>query len=90
MKSNPAREVKSQTVRRGEGKTPALDPLQMRQQFERFDPSKLLDLRDRALIGVMAYTFSRVSAACRLTRADYIDLGRNTFFAAQRKRLCAM
>jgi len=85
MKSNPAREVKSETVRRGEGKTPALDPQQMRQLFESFDPSKLVDLRDRALIGVMAYTFARVTAACRLTRADYIDLGRSTFLRLKEK-----
>ncbi len=85
MSYNPAREVRSQAVRRGEGKTPALDPDQMRQLFASFDPAKPLDLRDRALIGVMAYTFARVTAACRLTRGDYIDLGRNTSLRLKEK-----
>jgi len=38
---------------------------------------RLLDLRDRAVIGVMAYTCARVSAVCDLRVQDYIDLGRN-------------
>ena len=78
MTFNPAREVKTQPIRRTEGKTPALDVEQMRQLFESFDPTRPIDLRDRALIGVMAYTFARVSAACRITRADFVDLGRET------------
>ena len=85
MPYNPAREVKSAPVRRAEGKTPALDPQQMRQLFESFDPAKPIDLRDRALIGVMAYTFARVSAACKLTAADYVDLGRQTLIKLKEK-----
>lgn len=85
MSYNPAREVKTQPIRRTEGKTPALSPEQMRQLFESFDPAKPIDLRDRALIGVMAYTFARVSAACRITRADYIDLGRETLLRLKEK-----
>lgn len=78
MAFNPAREVKTQPIRRAEGKTPALDPDQMRSLFESFDLEKKIDLRDRALIAVMAYTFARVSAACAITTADYFDLGRRT------------
>lgn len=85
MPYNPAREVKTQPIRRAEGKTPALDVAQMHQLFESFDPEKLIDLRDRALIGVMAYTFSRVSAACQLTGADYIDLGRRVVIRLKEK-----
>ncbi len=85
MAYNPAREVKTQPVRRAEGKTPALDPQQMRQLFESIDGEKPIDLRDRALIGVMAYTFARVSAACRLTAADYVDLGRQTYLRVKEK-----
>ena len=85
MIHNPAREVKTAPIRRAEGKTPALQPEQMHQLFASFDPEKLIDLRDRALIGVMAYTFCRVSAACKLTPADYIDLGRATFVRLREK-----
>lgn len=73
---NPAREVTTEPVRRKEGKTPALDAAQMHTLFASFDPERPIDLRDRAIIGVMAYTLARVSAACGLRAADYIDLGR--------------
>jgi site-specific recombinase XerD len=85
MPYNPAREVKTPTVKRAEGKTPALSPEQMRTLFESFDATKPIDLRDRALIAVMAYTFARVSAACRLTAADYVDLGRQTSLRLKEK-----
>lgn len=85
MAYNPAREVKTPTIRRTEGKTPALSPEQMHQLFQSIGSEKLIDLRDRALIGVMAYTFARVSAACRLTTSDYIDLGRQTYLRVKEK-----
>ncbi len=85
MAYNPAREVKTPTIRRTEGKTPALSPEQMHQLFQGIGDEKLIDLRDRCLIGVMAYTFARVSAACRLTAADYIDLGRQTYVRVNEK-----
>jgi integrase/recombinase XerD len=53
--------------------------------WDREANEKLIDLRDRALIGVMAYTFARVSAACRLSASDYIDLGRQTFVCVREK-----
>lgn len=85
MAYNPAREVKTPTIRRTEGKTPALSPEQMHELFQSIGDEKLIDLRDRALIGVMAYTFARVSAACRLTASDYIDLGRQTYLRIKEK-----
>jgi integrase/recombinase XerD len=58
--------------------------------FESIGDNKLIDLRDKAIrfswgIGVMAYTFARVSAACRLRVSDYLDLGRQTFIRVQEK-----
>jgi integrase len=85
MAYNPAREVKTPPIRRTEGKTPALSPEQMHVLFESIGNEKLIDLRDRALIGVMAYTFARVSAACGLLTCDYIDLGRQTFLRLREK-----
>lgn len=85
MAYNPAREVKTPPIRRAEGKTPALSPEQMHQLFQSIGTERLIDLRDRALIGVMAYTFARVSAACRLKAADYVDLGRQTYLRVQEK-----
>jgi len=68
MSHNPAREVKTQPIRRADGITPALQPKQMRQLFARIGNEKPIDLRDRALISAMNSTFARASAACRLTR----------------------
>lgn len=73
MAYNPAREVKTDPIRRRSGKTPALSPEQMAQLFDSFDQSRLIDLRDRALIGAMAYNFASVPAAVQLTRANHAD-----------------
>jgi site-specific recombinase XerD len=85
MTYNPAREVKTPPIRRTEGKTPALSPEQMNVLFSSIGNERLIDLRDKALIGVMAYTFARVSAACQLRVEDYIDLGRQTFIRVREK-----
>ncbi len=55
---NPAREVSTEKVRVKCGKTPALDAEQMRMLFASFDPARAIDLRDRALIAVMAYSLA--------------------------------
>jgi integrase/recombinase XerD len=47
-------------VRRG--KTPMLTEEQARRLLESVNTSTLVGLRDRALIGVMIYSFSRISA----------------------------
>lgn len=39
--------------------------------------SRPIDLRDRALIAVMAYSLARVSAAVSIRLDDFIDLGRS-------------
>lgn len=81
---NPAREVTTERVR-STGKTPALDAAQMRQLFDSFDPSKPIDLRDRALIAVMAYSLARVSAAINLHVTDFMDIGRQQLIRLHEK-----
>jgi hypothetical protein len=44
------------------GKTPVLTAAQARQLLDSIDTSTIAGLRDRALIGVMVYSFARVSA----------------------------
>jgi integrase/recombinase XerD len=48
------------------GKTPVLSANQARQLLDSIDVTELSGLRDRALIGVMVYSFARVSAAATL------------------------
>jgi len=45
------------------GQTPVLDPWEARALLESIDVSTHADLRDRALIGLMVYSFSRIGAA---------------------------
>jgi integrase len=44
-------------VRRG--KTPVLDPAEARQLLDAIDTMTVIGLRDRALIGLMVYSFAR-------------------------------
>ncbi len=76
---NPAREVSTEKVRRTVGKTPAFESEDVAQLLASFDTSHLVGLRDRALIGVMAFGFSRISAIVNLRVRDYIQQGRRAF-----------
>lgn len=82
---NPAREVTTEKVRVKGGKTPALDAEQMRMIFQGFDAARPIDLRDRALIAVMAYSLARVSAATSLRLEDFLDLGRTQLIRLHEK-----
>lgn len=67
---NPAASVRgpSQSVRRG--KTPVLDPREARRLLDAIDVSTPVGLRDRALIGLMVYSFARVGAALQMRVED--------------------
>ncbi|MGJ0427544.1 hypothetical protein [Methylocystis sp.] len=43
------------------GKTPVLDPFEARELLDSIDVSTPIGLRDRALIGLMVYSFARVA-----------------------------
>jgi site-specific recombinase XerD len=62
MPTNPAAAVRGplHIVRRG--KTPVLDPAEARQLIDAIDATTIIGLRDRALIGLMVYSFARASA----------------------------
>jgi hypothetical protein len=59
---NPAHAVRGPKHVIKRGKTPVLTEDQARRLLESIDTSSLVGLRDRALIGVMIYTFARVGA----------------------------
>ena len=63
MPMNPASSVRgpSHSVKRG--KTPVLDPSEARQLLDSIDVTTPVGLRDRALIGLMVYSFARIGAA---------------------------
>lgn len=70
--NNPAASVRGPRYSYNEGKSPCYAAPEIRLILESCDPSTLVGLRDRAFIGIMAFTFSRVSAVCALDRSDYV------------------
>jgi site-specific recombinase XerD len=70
--SNPAASVRPprQIVR--QGKTTALSPEETRRILDSIETTTVIGLRDRALIGLMVYTFARVSAAIAMRGQDVL------------------
>jgi site-specific recombinase XerD len=58
-----------------EGKTAEISIPQARKLFASIDTSHVVGLRDRAVLGVLAYTGARVGAVAKLRLSDYRDLG---------------
>jgi len=72
----PAREVKTERFSRTEGKTPAFVDGEVQTLLDAIDSSMHTGLRDRALLGVLAYTFARIGAAVNLKVEDYYPSGK--------------
>jgi integrase/recombinase XerD len=70
VRSNPASVVRGPKHVVKRGKTPILSPEEARQLFENIPTDTLVGLRDRALIGVLIYSFARISAALSMRVAD--------------------
>jgi integrase/recombinase XerD len=73
---NPAHAVRGPKYSQMKGKTPVLDREEARALIAAIDTSSLTGLRDRALIGVMVYTFARVGAVLQMNVEDYFSQGR--------------
>jgi integrase/recombinase XerD len=58
------------------GKTPVLQADEARTLIDAIDATSLPGLRDRALIGLMVYTFARVGAATSMKVEDFFVQGR--------------
>jgi site-specific recombinase XerD len=73
---NPASSVRGprHVVRRG--KTPVLKADQARMLLDSIKTDSIVGLRDRALIGLMCYTFARVSAMVNMHVEDYYENGK--------------
>jgi len=63
MPVNPAASVRGPRHVVKTGKTPVLDPAEARTLLDSIDVSTHAGLRDRALIGLMVYSFARIGAA---------------------------
>ena len=67
------------------GKTPVLTAGETRALLDAIDTGTLVGVRDRALIGLMVYSFARVSAAVAMRVADYYTQGKRSFFRLHEK-----
>jgi site-specific recombinase XerD len=83
--SNPASVVRgpSHVVKRG--KTPILSPEEAHELFSSIPTDTLVGLRDRALIGVLIYSFARVSAAVAMRIEDYFPQGKRWWLRLHEK-----
>lgn len=73
---NPAAGVRGPKYVVKKGKTPVLSAEDTRQLFAAIDVSTVAGLRDRALIGLMAYSFARVGAVLAMDVGDYYQQGK--------------
>jgi site-specific recombinase XerC len=67
---NPAASVRGPSHTARQGKTPVLDTVEARQLLDSIDVSTPIGLRDRALIGLMVFSFARVGAALAMQVED--------------------
>ena len=82
---NPASSVRSPRYSIKQGKTPVLRVEEMRRFLEQMDTSSVIGLRDRALIGLMVYSFGRVSAITKMRVKDYFPKGKRFFIRLHEK-----
>src|ERR1700736_4317118 len=75
IETNPAHAVRGPKYVVKKGKTPVLDADEARALLDAIDTGTLTGLRDRALIGVMVYTFARINAVLQMKVADYYTQG---------------
>jgi len=85
MPTNPASSVRGPRHSVKKGKTPVLSADEARALLDAIDTSTAIGLRDRALIGLMVYTFARVGAAIKMRVEDVYIQSRRTWVRLHEK-----
>jgi integrase/recombinase XerC len=67
------------------GHTPVLDPEEARALLDSIDVATHAGLRDRALIGLMVYSFARIGAALGMTVEDVYTQNRRLWVRLREK-----
>lgn len=83
--TNPAQGVKGPKYVVKKGKTPVLVADEMKTFLASIPTDTLSGLRDRAIIGIMAYSFARVGAVVGMNIEDYVQHGRRMIFRLHEK-----
>src|SRR5262249_31669051 len=82
---NPAASVRGPKHVVKRGRTVVLEADQARELLNSIDASSLVGLRDRALIGVMIYSFARIGAVVAMNIEDYYQNGKRFWFRLHEK-----
>jgi integrase len=82
---NPAASVRGPRHVVTSGQTPVLDPAEARALLDSINTAKVAGLRDRALIGLMVYSFARIGAALGMTIEDVFTQNRRLWVRLREK-----
>ncbi len=82
---NPASSVRGPKHVVKRGKTPVLKADQARTLLDSIKTDSVIGLRDRAIIGLMCYTFARVSAMVNMHVEDYYENGKRSWVRLHEK-----
>ena len=85
MRANPARSVRGPKFVVKKGLTPVLLPEEARRLLESINVQTMSGLRDRALLGIMVYSFARVGAVVAMDAEDYFPQGKRYWFRLHEK-----
>jgi site-specific recombinase XerD len=85
MPVNPAASVRGPSHISRTGKTPVLEPAEARALIDSIDITTPIGLRDRALIGLMVYSFARVGAALGMKVEDVFTQNRRLWVRLREK-----
>lgn len=85
VSSNPASSVRGPRYSIKKGKTPVLSAADARRLLDSIETGHVVGLRDRALIGLMVYSFARVSAVVRMRVGDYYQNGKRYWIRLHEK-----
>jgi site-specific recombinase XerD len=82
---NPAASVRGPAHVVRQGKTPVLEPVEARALLDSIDTTTHAGLRDRALIGLMVYSFARIGAALGMKVEDVFTQNRRLWVRLREK-----
>ena len=83
--TNPAASVRGPKHVVKKGKTPVLSAEEVKQLLDSIETDTIAGLRDRALIGVMVFSFARVGAVVAMNVEDYFQQGKRFWFRLHEK-----
>jgi integrase/recombinase XerD len=83
--SNPASSVRGPRYSIKKGMTPVLSAADARKLLDSIETGHVVGLRDRALVGLMVYSFARVSAVVKMRVGDYYPNGKRYWIRLHEK-----